>query len=271
MIEMYGQQGDIAKAHGVYDEVVTKLTRLFDNESFQARIRLAALLVGQFAAAAATAAAEERADLWRSGEEIAKQTEDTAAASLGPGRHYGPESIAWLSRLKAERERLGWISAMNTPAEDELVAIWQQSVMTFERFGHVYETARSRARLAAVLRACGSRQEADLETAAAREVAETLHAARLLAELDALAPDIRPRSVTSRQSAALTRRELEVLGLLAEGRSNREIALQLFISAKTVSVHVSNILAKLGASGRTEAVAVARRSGMLGDEPLSVG
>ena len=50
---------------------------------------------------------------------------------------------------------------------------------------------------------------------------------------------------------------------MAQGRSNRQIADLLYISAKTVSVHVSNILAKLDAAGRTEAVAVARRRGLL--------
>ena len=53
--------------------------------------------------------------------------------------------------------------------------------------------------------------------------------------------------------------------LVAEGRSNGEIAKQLFISAKTVSVHVSNMMAKLGAAGRTEAAAVARRQGLLSE------
>jgi len=62
--------------------------------------------------------------------------------------------------------------------------------------------------------------------------------------------------------AGLTPRELEVLQLVAAGRSNGEIATALFISTKTASVHVSNILAKLGVSGRGEAAAVAHRVGL---------
>ncbi len=64
-------------------------------------------------------------------------------------------------------------------------------------------------------------------------------------------------------SDTLTAREGEILALVAEGRSNGEIGKQLFISAKTVSVHVSNILGKLDASGRTEAAAIARRRGLI--------
>jgi DNA-binding NarL/FixJ family response regulator len=57
----------------------------------------------------------------------------------------------------------------------------------------------------------------------------------------------------------LTSRELEVLALVTEGLSNRQIGERLYISTKTASVHVSNILAKLGVSGRGEAAAVAHR------------
>jgi DNA-binding CsgD family transcriptional regulator/tetratricopeptide (TPR) repeat protein len=60
----------------------------------------------------------------------------------------------------------------------------------------------------------------------------------------------------------LSRRELEVLALIAEGRSNPEIGRQLFITRKTVAVHVSNILTKLGVSGRVEAAAAAIRLGL---------
>ncbi|MGH3406522.1 MAG: response regulator transcription factor, partial [Streptosporangiaceae bacterium] len=62
--------------------------------------------------------------------------------------------------------------------------------------------------------------------------------------------------------AALTPRELEVLRLLAAGHSNREIGAALFIAPKTASVHVSNILGKLGASSRTEAAAIAHSNGL---------
>jgi DNA-binding NarL/FixJ family response regulator len=71
--------------------------------------------------------------------------------------------------------------------------------------------------------------------------------------------------VSSSGAVGLTSRELEVLRLVAAGLSNREIGSQLFISAKTASVHVSNILAKLGASSRFEAAAIAHRDGLLGD------
>ena len=60
----------------------------------------------------------------------------------------------------------------------------------------------------------------------------------------------------------LSPREIEVLRLVAEGRSNGEIAQQLFITRKTAGVHVSNLLAKLGVSSRLEAAAIAHRSGL---------
>ncbi len=68
-----------------------------------------------------------------------------------------------------------------------------------------------------------------------------------------------------RGSARLTTREAEVLLLLADGVSTREIAVRLFISLNTARNHVQRLIAKLGAHSRLEAVAVARRNGMLDD------
>ncbi|HUP55291.1 MAG TPA: LuxR C-terminal-related transcriptional regulator [Methylomirabilota bacterium] len=71
-----------------------------------------------------------------------------------------------------------------------------------------------------------------------------------------------PAPVAKADTFGLSRREREVLSLMAEGRTNREIGERLFISQKTVGVHVGNILAKLRVSGRVEAAAVAIRLGL---------
>jgi DNA-binding CsgD family transcriptional regulator len=78
------------------------------------------------------------------------------------------------------------------------------------------------------------------------------------AELAAAEPEV--PSVAA--SLGLTRREAEVLALVAEGRTNRQIGQALFITPKTAGVHVSRILAKLGVAGRGEAAAVAHRLGL---------
>ena len=183
------------------------------------------------------------------------------------GRH-GIEGQAWLARSEAELGRLHWVAGIDTPDESDLVARWRAAVAGFEQFGHVFEVARSRARLAAVLRATGDTERASQQIQLARTSAMALGAGPLLAEIRSLGRAGRRtpgRSVEGADHEALTAREVEVLALVAQGRSNGEIGRQLFISTKTVSVHVSNILAKLGASGRTEAAAVARRRGLLDD------
>jgi DNA-binding CsgD family transcriptional regulator len=103
------------------------------------------------------------------------------------------------------------------------------------------------------------------EVAAAQElcdvveiVADRLDSEPLRAAIAAIAPKVRPGA-----GEELTGREREVLKLLALGRSNGQIGDQLFISVKTASVHVSHILAKLGARTRGEAVALAREHGLL--------
>ncbi|MEV0370893.1 AAA family ATPase [Streptomyces sp. NPDC050636] len=74
-----------------------------------------------------------------------------------------------------------------------------------------------------------------------------------------------PSGIAPAESLGLTPRERDVLRLVADGRSNRQIADALFISPKTASVHVSNILAKLGVSGRGEAGALAHRLRLFGE------
>jgi DNA-binding NarL/FixJ family response regulator len=71
-----------------------------------------------------------------------------------------------------------------------------------------------------------------------------------------------PRPAEQRAFPELTEREEEILALVAEGRSNQEIARRLFVSVKTVRNHVSNILLKLQVADRTQAVIRAREAGM---------
>ena len=144
-----------------------------------------------------------------------------------------------------------------------LVETWRETETLFTDFGHVHELAVVRTRLAGVLRACGDLAGARELGDQARAVAHDLGAQPLLDELKAIGSA--PAKAGARPDAAvtLTAREREILAHVADGRTNGEIARLLFISAKTVSVHVSNILGKLDASGRTEAAAIARRRGLL--------
>ena len=259
-IDLAGDRGDCAQAIAVHDEVVELVSRIWVNPFFQARIRLSGLLLGQLASAARQAGSAERSALLARGEGL------RAAALQAAGRsaRRGPESQAWVARVHAEHLRLQWLCAAEgvVPVDAQsMVDAWVAAVDAFGRFGHVFETARSRARLAEALRGAGDSVRAAAEAALAVQVARRLGARPLLTELRAASH----QPLAHDRSVDLTAREQEVLESVAQGRSNRQIAEQLFISAKTVSVHVSNILAKLDVAGRTEAVAVARRRGLLGD------
>jgi DNA-binding CsgD family transcriptional regulator len=99
--------------------------------------------------------------------------------------------------------------------------------------------------------------------AEALAVARSLGAAPLAADLELLSRRGRLAAGSSPADAlrrlGLTEREAEVLGLLAEGRTNRQIGDALFISEKTASVHVTNLLRKLGVGSRVEAAEMSRR------------
>ncbi|MBZ6102437.1 AAA family ATPase [Streptomyces olivaceus] len=227
----------------------------------------------RLAALALSAVADTVAGLRRAGDGAgAARWQETAADLLAEARRsaehgyddvpQGPEGQAWLARAEAEWSRIS--AAGPDPAP------WERAVAAFT-YGDSYERARCRLRLAEALLAADRREEAAAEADAVRREADRLGTAPLRERLDDLARRGRltdpARGGTG--GAVLTAREQDVLRLLALGHTNRRIGEELFISAKTASVHVSNILAKLHAASRTEAVAVAHRRGLIAPEPTS--
>jgi DNA-binding CsgD family transcriptional regulator/tetratricopeptide (TPR) repeat protein len=135
---------------------------------------------------------------------------------------------------------------------------WAHAIQAWRELGQPYPLAEALARSAEAALANGDRAAARAQVGEAREIAARLGAAPLLGDLEALA--VRGRlTAAADEMLGLTARETEVLRLLTLGRSNRQIGEELFISAKTAGVHVSNILAKLGVTSRTEAAALAHR------------
>jgi DNA-binding CsgD family transcriptional regulator/tetratricopeptide (TPR) repeat protein len=224
-------------------------------------VRLAALALP----AVADAAEEARlsgdaagADHWvRTAAELVELARGSAARGED-GTRQGPEGLAWLARAEAE-----WLRARTGPD----VAAWDLAVTAFD-YGDPYELARCRRRLAEALLAADRREEAAEQVRAARETAVRLGAVPLREALDSLVRRGRldGSPAAGERVGALTAREGDVLRLLGRGRTNRQIGEELFISGKTASVHVSNILAKLGAASRTEAVAIAYREGLIEPE-----
>jgi DNA-binding NarL/FixJ family response regulator len=126
--------------------------------------------------------------------------------------------------------------------------------------GMPYDAARARVRVALACRALGDHEAAEVELGAARATFEGLGARPDIGWLESMVAG--PRSA-DREPVPLTDRELEVLRLVATGRTNREIATDLVISVHTVSRHVQNIFTKLDLSTRAGATAYAYEHGLL--------
>ncbi|HYI15026.1 MAG TPA: AAA family ATPase [Thermomicrobiales bacterium] len=111
----------------------------------------------------------------------------------------------------------------------------------------------------------GANTEAGAELDEARDICTPLAAAPTLARIDALAARLGDQSSAMERTApvGLSPREIEVLRLLAGGRTNREIAETLFLSARTVERHITNLYAKIGAQGRAEAIAFAHEHALI--------
>ncbi|MGA5899570.1 helix-turn-helix transcriptional regulator [Streptomyces venetus] len=185
----------------------------------------------------------------------------------------------WLAHEQWVRAELLRAEGRSTPDT------WSQVVTAFEPLERPYDLARVRYRLAeSLLTGGGEYDERDRATELLRlahAVARHLGARPLADAAAALAQRARLPLTSGPEPAAapadpagalgLTSRERDVLRLVTAGHTNRRIAEELFISPKTASVHVSNILAKLGVSGRGEAAALAHRLGLFPADSVMPG
>lgn len=187
----------------------------------------------------------------------------------GPARAATPAIDTFLMQGSAEESR-----GAGRPDPDG----WAAVAARWQSLDQPYAAGYALWREAEALVASRGRRKARTVVAEAAAVAETLRAAPLLREIATLAqratlpvdavPAQRTGPATTSQRLGLTPREEQVLPLVASGRTNRQIARALFITEKTVSVHVSNIMAKLGAANRGEAAAAAFTLDLVPAPPL---
>jgi DNA-binding CsgD family transcriptional regulator len=243
----------VALAH----EVIEDISRSW-SDHFLGGIWLSALGLAALADLAADdrLAGRDPAARLSIGDALLDRAETTAERGRPRGGRLGPEGRGWLARARAEHGRLHGRSDPEA---------WRRAATELD-YGYDYEVARSRRRWAEALLDADDRDGARTQAAAALDAARRIGAAPLATALTDLARRARLDlpGVPTGGGDVLTAREAEVLTLVAEGLSNRQIGEQLYISGKTVSVHVSNLLAKLGAGGRAEAVTIAHRRGLLG-------
>jgi DNA-binding CsgD family transcriptional regulator len=183
-----------------------------------------------------------------------------ALAETVPG---GPQrdTAAHLANAAASLTRLG------TPDAEA----WSEAASRWNELGDRWATAAALVREAEAAAQAGAADRAASSLRTAHAIAADLGAGPLLAEIDAVSSRTRisvdaPTRIaldeTSAERLGLTPREAEVLALVAAGRTNRQIGDELYVSDKTASVHVSNILRKLGVNSRVDAAAVAQRLGI---------
>jgi DNA-binding CsgD family transcriptional regulator/tetratricopeptide (TPR) repeat protein len=245
------------------DEAVRdSLTRSRSGQTAQLRVWFCALGLRAQAELAAVARARRDADAVRSLLARARRLIALARREAEEVSSVTPNARAWLALAEAEYERARGVVRPES---------WSQAAEAWDRLERPPLAAYCRWRQSEALVAAGaSRTEAGAPLREAHVVAARIGANPLLMELELLAQrarlDLAPPDSESparrrglEKTLGLTPREAEVLGLVARGYTNREIAASLVISVKTASVHVSHILRKLDAPNRLEAAAIAHR------------
>lgn len=254
-IDMHGARGDVAAMLAVYADLAAVDGAIWsDRADFWVRAATTTLLrIADLALADPAQAARHREAVARLGSDVDRVRTAYAEGRVpGSGTTPGVELRAWAARADAVRPLLAAIAAGDRVPPPESVEAARASLAEFVAGDIPFEEARARILLADLLERSGDRAGARDERRAALTLAEQLGAGELVARL-------RPGGTVG----PLTARETEVLRLVAAGSTNGQIAERLHISTKTASVHVSNILAKLGAANRSEAAATATRQGLL--------
>jgi DNA-binding CsgD family transcriptional regulator len=190
------------------------------------------------------------------------------AGDLNRAREQATEAVTLANSphqplvLLTARRLLGEI-AIETTNWDEAESHLRASLALADACAAPFERALTLVALADLRAATGKTEEGNRLLAEVRAIGEPLGAAPLLARINTLEVRLATRPVPVDTGTHLSAREIEVLRLVAVGRSNPEIASDLFISPRTVSTHLTHIFAKLGVEGRAEAVALGVRQGLI--------
>ena len=254
-------RGDWATAVQRVDDALARLDELFPHQL--GGIMLAALGVAAHAEIATRDPAAREREL-AAAQALVARAEETAEKGAPRACTLGPEGVAWLHRARAELTRF---TGQDPAAWCTVIEAFGYEAREGDPGGYRQAYARLR-RAEAVLASGAAHGEVVADLRAAQEVAARLGATSLAAAVAAMAVragvrlDDEAAPVAPAQDV-LTPRERSVLALVADGRTNRQVGAELYISEKTVSVHLSRVMAKLGASSRTEAVTIAYARGLL--------
>jgi DNA-binding CsgD family transcriptional regulator len=184
--------------------------------------------------------------------EIMLEAGDIAAARAAAAELAEIAVAAGSDYLSASASQAAGATLLADGKAQEALADLRQAEVIWQQLDAAYSAARTRLLIGQACRELGDEDGAELEIEAARQTFLRLGAAP---DLDRV-PKFRVPSAGA-GAGGLTGREVQLLGLLATGKTNREIAEQLVISEKTVARHVSNIFNKLGVSSRAGATAYA--------------
>jgi DNA-binding CsgD family transcriptional regulator len=258
------EQGDVLRIRGKLDEAeeAYRQAAALGHEP-QPGLMLAWLARGRTAAAIPAVRrllAEAQGPVQRSWLLPAAVQAMVAAQLLEEARQYSDElsgiaSAFGSSALRAAAAYGGASVELASGKVEEALRQARDSCRLWSDIGSPYETARARVLVARALRELGDEDSARSELAVARGSFAELGAAPAAEEVDRLLHRARP--------GGLSEREVEVLKLVAEGRSNPEIARALVLSQKTVERHLSNIFTKLAVPSRTAAAAYAHEHGLM--------